>query len=62
MSAASTPSTSVRTSSRTSGSLSGPTASSTRPRSRTTSCWRAATTAEGIIPSAARVPVYLPLE
>eukprot|EP00965_Chrysotila_dentata_P244576 6206058-Pleurochrysis_carterae.AAC.1 len=62
MSAANTPSTRVRTSSRTSGSLSGPTASSTRPRSKTTSCWRAATTDAGIIPSAASVPVYFPLE
>eukprot|EP00965_Chrysotila_dentata_P142538 4711673-Pleurochrysis_carterae.AAC.1 len=42
-SSASTASTRLRTSSLTSGNLSGPIASSTRPRNKTTSCWRAVT-------------------
>eukprot|EP00965_Chrysotila_dentata_P062618 2075036-Pleurochrysis_carterae.AAC.1 len=59
---ATTASTRPRTSSLTFGSLSGPIAYSTRPRNKTTSCWRAVTTAVGTAPSAASVPVYLPLE
>eukprot|EP00965_Chrysotila_dentata_P077570 2559650-Pleurochrysis_carterae.AAC.1 len=34
----------------------------TRLRSRAKSCWRAVTMAAGTIPSAASVPVYLPLQ
>eukprot|EP00965_Chrysotila_dentata_P087371 2884864-Pleurochrysis_carterae.AAC.1 len=50
------------TSSATSGSRSSPTTSSTRSRSNDIRLWCAASTEVGTIPSAGKLPAYLPFE